>query len=179
MNLPQFKYHPDPIATGSIKPSEERCECCGQCRGYNYVPAIYGINDLEHVCPWCIADGTAHEQYDAEFNDAAAIGGYAKPKALPRAVVEEVAYRTPGFCSWQQEQWLTCCGDAAAFVGCAGRKELERDWSDAIDSIRENSGIPAADWDDYYEALDKDGGPTAYVFRCLHCGRHLGYSDCH
>ncbi|MFZ2642415.1 MAG: CbrC family protein [Verrucomicrobiia bacterium] len=26
--------------------------------------------------------------------------------------------------------------------------------------------------------MNKDGSPTAYVFQCLHCGRHHGYSDC-
>ena len=26
-------------------------------------------------------------------------------------------------------------------------------------------------------ALDAEGSPTAYLFRCLHCGRHLAYSD--
>ena len=132
MNLPQFKYHPDPIATGSVKPSEARCECCGKYRGYIYTPAIYGINDLEHVCPWCIADDTAHANYGAEFSDAAGVGGYVSQTELPKAVVEEIAYRTPGFIGWQQEEWLTCCGHAAAFVGHAGTEELERDWPDAM-----------------------------------------------
>ncbi len=26
-------------------------------------------------------------------------------------------------------------------------------------------------------ALDKDDSPTAYLFRCRHCGQHLAYSD--
>jgi hypothetical protein len=30
---------------------------------------------------------------------------------------------------------------------------------------------------DYLAALDKDGQPTAYLFRCRHCGQHLAYSD--
>jgi uncharacterized protein CbrC (UPF0167 family) len=25
--------------------------------------------------------------------------------------------------------------------------------------------------------LDKEGQPTAYLFRCRHCGTHLAYSD--
>jgi len=35
------------------------------------------------------------------------------------------------------------------------------------------------DWQYYFGMLDRDGSPTAYVFQCLHCGRYLGYSDCH
>jgi len=29
----------------------------------------------------------------------------------------------------------------------------------------------------YFEALDKESEPTAYIFRCLHCGVYLGFSD--
>ena len=29
----------------------------------------------------------------------------------------------------------------------------------------------------FFDALDPSGSPTAYLFRCLHCGTHLGYSD--
>jgi uncharacterized protein CbrC (UPF0167 family) len=39
--------------------------------------------------------------------------------------------------------------------------------------------VDGVDWQGYLRALEKDGSPTAYIFRCLHCGRHLGYSDCH
>ena len=30
MDLPQFKYHPDPIGTGAIQKTEAECECCGK-----------------------------------------------------------------------------------------------------------------------------------------------------
>jgi uncharacterized protein CbrC (UPF0167 family) len=37
----------------------------------------YAIEELEDAfCPWCIADGSAAEQFDAEFVDPEAIGGY-------------------------------------------------------------------------------------------------------
>ena len=34
------------------------------------------------------------------------------------------------------------------------------------------------DWEDYFESLDAKSSPTAYVFRCLHCGALGGYCDC-
>jgi uncharacterized protein len=181
MSLPSFKYHPDPITTGSIKRSDTECECCGQQRGYIYVGPVFSAEELsECICPWCIADASAHEKFDAEFTDAAGVGGYSRAPTVPESVIEEVAFRTPGFSGWQQEHWVTCCGDAAAFVGRAGRGELERQWPDAISSIQQECGIVnGADRQSYFRALDKDGSPTAYVFRCLHCGKHLGYSDCH
>jgi uncharacterized protein CbrC (UPF0167 family) len=180
MDLPRFKYHPDPMATGSIGPSDAACICCGQSRGFIYFGPAYAIEELEEcLCPWCIADGSAHDKFNAEFTDAAGVGGYVDPSPVSPAAVEEVAFRTPGFTGWQQEHWLVCCGDAAAFVGRAGREEIERQWPDAIPSIQEESGIEGEDWPEYFRALDKDGSPCAYVFQCLHCGRHLGYSDCH
>jgi uncharacterized protein CbrC (UPF0167 family) len=179
MSLPKFKYHPDPIATGSIKPSDTECECCAKQRGYIYVGPVFSVEELsECICPWCIADGSAHDKFDAEFTDAAGVGGDSEPP-VPDSVVEEVAFRTPGFSGWQQEHWLACCGDAAAFVGRAGRAELERQWPEAIPSIQREAGmVDGPDWRAYLRTLDKEGSPTAYVFRCLHCGKHLGYSDC-
>lgn len=181
MSLPTFKYHPDPIATGSIKPSDTRCRCCGQQRGYIYDGPVYSELELsECICPWCIADGSAYTKFDAEFTDARGVGGYSRPPVVPEAVIQEVVFRTPGFSGWQQEHWLACCGDAAAFVGIAGRAELEGQWADAVLSIQQECGmVDGPDWQDYFAALDKDGGPTAYVFRCLHCDRFIGYSDCH
>jgi len=181
MSLPTFKYHPDPIATGSIRRSDTGCACCGQQRGYIYVGPVFAVEELSQcICPWCIADGSAHTRFNAEFTDAAGMGGYSRPPVVPKSVIEEVAFRTPGFSGWQQEHWLACCGDAAAFVGRAGHTELERHWPDAIPSIQKACGmVDGVDWQGYLRALDKDGSPTAYIFRCLHCGRHLGYSDCH
>jgi uncharacterized protein CbrC (UPF0167 family) len=42
---------------------------------------------------------------------------------VPDSVVREVVERTPGFFGWPQERWFTCCGDAAAFIGPAGKSE--------------------------------------------------------
>jgi uncharacterized protein CbrC (UPF0167 family) len=94
-------------------------------------------------------------------------------------VVDEVVHRTPGFAGWQQERWWTHCGDAAAFLGRAGRRELEKRWAGALPEIRADAGLSSddADWVRYLAALDADGAPTAYVFRCLHCGQLGGYTD--
>ncbi|HEX3799649.1 MAG TPA: CbrC family protein [Verrucomicrobiae bacterium] len=180
MILPSFKYHPDPIATGSIRHSEAECKCCHQQRGYIYVGPIFSIEELdERICPWCIADGSAHVKFDVEFTDANGVGGNSK-LPVPESVIEEVAFRTPGFSGWQQEHWLACCGDAAAFVGRAGWAEIESWWRDAVASIQKDGGMTdGMEWQIYLSALNKEGSPTAYIFKCLHCGGHLGYSDCH
>lgn len=177
MSLPTFKYHPDPIATGSIQVSDGGCVCCGQRRGYIYVGPVYSVQELSDcLCPWCIADGSAHGKFDAEFTDSAGVGSHYLNQRVPAAVVEEVAYRTPGFSGWQQERWLACCRDAAAFVGRAGHAQLQALFPDAIESIRVESEM-GENWPKFFEALSGEDSPTAYIFRCLHCGKHLGYAD--
>src|SRR5918992_4376302 len=102
VGLPAFRYHPDPLETGSIKVSEDMCVCCERARGFLYTGPVYAEDELDDaLCPWCIADGSAHDRFDAEFTDAAGVGlGW---ELVPDEVVEEVAHRTPGFTGWQQE----------------------------------------------------------------------------
>lgn len=177
--LPTFVYHPDPLATGSIKPSGDTCECCGQARGYEYTGPAYGKHDLEVICPWCIADGSAHAKFSAEFTDRDGVGEYGSQGTVPDEVADTIAYRTPGFSGWQQERWWVCCNDAAAFLGPAGKKELQSYGEDAMAAIRADCQLEGDSWDDYFNALDREHGPTAYVFRCRHCHKLGGYSDCH
>ncbi|MBZ5524481.1 MAG: CbrC family protein [Acidobacteriia bacterium] len=179
MNLPSFKYHPDPLSTGSVMASDKRCQVCRQPRGFVYTGTIHSISDLETVCPWCIHDGAAHILFHAEFTALNAVGGYGEWEPVPQPVSEEVAFRTPGFSGWQQERWFTHCGDAAAFLGPMGRAELEELGQDAASVICRESGFRGDDWGSYFKSMDRHGGPTAYLFRCLHCGCLGGYSDSH
>jgi uncharacterized protein len=172
--LPHFPYHPDPLASGSVEVSAELCACCGQRRGYLYCASVYTAQQPHgKVCPWCIADGSAAQRFEAEFVDASELD------ELDSATVEEVSRRTPGFVSWQQEQWLQHCGDAAAFLGHAGAAELSAH-PEVIDQLRQEKRTWR--WNDelidsYLTALDKDGMPVAYLFRCRSCGTHLAYTD--
>ncbi|HEV8367546.1 MAG TPA: CbrC family protein [Pyrinomonadaceae bacterium] len=178
MDLPTFKYHPDPLATGSIEPSSQECLACGQARGFIYKGLPYAEQELiDAFCPWCIADGKAHEQFGAEFVDAAGVGGYGLWQPVSDEIVGEVAYRTPGFIGWQQEKWFTHCRDAGEFLGRAGKGELLAFGSEAIRAIKEEIGFEDKEWEEYFASLDKEGEPTAYIFRCRHCGALGGYSD--
>ena len=179
MNLPNFKYHPDPLGTGSVKPSDVRCVCCNQRRGFIYTGPVYSLKELgNQLCPWCIADGSAHEKYDAEFTEHGGVGSYGFWDEVPAEVIQEVAWRTPGFSGWQQERWWTHCSDAAEYLGVAGEAQLEGAGPDLIASLQEDSGQEGESWEEYLEALKSGQGPTAYLFRCRHCGRLGGYSDC-
>jgi uncharacterized protein CbrC (UPF0167 family) len=176
--LPEFRYHPDPIATGSIVESDATCRCCVEARGYIYTGPTYGEDDLtDEVCPWCIASGEAHEEYEVEFVDSASIGGEDDWPEVSDEVIEEVAFRTPGFSAWQQERWFTHCDDAGAFLGPMGKAELQALGPKAVSAIQKSTELEGQDWQRMLNSLKRDKGPTAYVFRCLHCGQFGGYTD--
>ncbi len=168
------------MATESVIESDTDCACCGQSRGYVYAGPVYAKDDFENcICPWCIADGSAHEQLGATFTDEDGIGGYGEWDRVSPEVVEEVAHRTPGFSGWQQENCWTHCDDAAQFLGRAGKAELLKLGPDAINAIQDSTGLDdGPEWEGFFNALDKDGSPTAYIFRCRKCGALGGYQDC-
>jgi uncharacterized protein CbrC (UPF0167 family) len=174
--LPTFRYHPDPIAAGSVNESMTTCRACGLARGAIYTGPVFSTAEIgDEICPWCVADGTAAARFEAEFTDTS----WGVPNDVPDEVRVEIATRTPGFVGWQQSRWLYHCADGAAFLGPAGFDEL-RSHSDAIDMLlHENDefGWTAEQSRAHVEALHRDGEATGYLFKCLRCGRHLAYSD--
>ena len=165
-DLPTFRYHPDPLATGSIVVSDVQCEACGKRRGYVYDGPVFAADEIDSLCPWCIADGTANSEFDAEFTDVEPL-----PDGIPSAVVEEICCRTPGFSGWQQERWLFHCQDGAEYLGRVGWEQIEGH-DEAVALLLED-GWPA----DVLPAITKDGDLTGYLFRCRHCGVLLAYAD--
>lgn len=178
MDLPKFVYHPDPLASGSIGASEAACRCCRRKRGYIYLGPVYSERDDldDALCPWCIADGKAHEKFEASFADEASF-----PEEIPPEVVEVVAYRTPGFNSWQQEQWLACCGDAAAFLEPIGHAEITARYprleGALVTYIVQELNISGSAAIRFLQSLRRDASPTAYVFQCRHCDAQPVYVD--
>jgi uncharacterized protein CbrC (UPF0167 family) len=177
MELPEFRYHPDPIRSGSIVASDTQCVCCGARRGFIYAGPVYSEHELEDaLCPWCIANGSAHQTFDASFADPARF-----PDDIPQEIVEEITWRTPGFSSWQEPEWLTCCGDAAAFLEPAGYPEIRAHYPQLEGTLMtyivhelEISGGAATR---LLHGLNRDQGPTAYVFVCRHCDAQPAYID--
>jgi uncharacterized protein CbrC (UPF0167 family) len=151
--------------------SSATCRCCSQSRGYVYCAAIYAEEELDNaICPWCIADGSAHKRFDATFVDTEAF-----PEGTPLAVITEISERTPGYNAWQQEHWPVCCNDGTAFIAPVGIKELRANHRDQETSLLSHiiyemkiSGGAATR---LLATLQRDTGPTAYLFRCLHCER--------
>jgi uncharacterized protein CbrC (UPF0167 family) len=133
-----------------------------------YDGPVYAAEEVESVCPWCIADGSAAREHDAVFTD---VDG--APPDVPAAVVDELARRTPGFAGWQQERWLFHCSDGAEYRGKVG-------WSDvADDAVVLRSLVVDDGWpEEHLRQMRTDGELTGYLFRCRHCGVRLAYADC-
>ena len=175
--LPEFRYHPDPLATGSVIASPDPCLACGQSRGYLYDGPIYTEDGVDGaLCPWCIADGSAADKFAATFVDSEAF-----PEGVPESAIDEITTRTPGYSAWQSERWPACCGDATVFHGPTGIQELrQRDRAlegPLMSHIVYNMAISGAAANRLIESLDRDKGPTAYVFHCPACLMHHFHVD--
>jgi len=178
MDMPHFRYHPQPLQTGSVVRSSEKCVHCNQKRGLIYVGPVYGERDLKgQICPWCIYDGSAHVDLGITYTDEAAVGGYGKWDTVPEEVLQEITCRTPGFTGWQQEEWWTHCSSAGMFLGRMGWEELQAFGEDAIEGIRLSVDMAPEQWSRVCQQLHKDEPPSAYLFRCSVCGRFGGYWD--
>ncbi len=166
MTLPDFPYHPDPVGTGAISQSDGECECCGQRRGWIYSGPVFAADEVDALCPWCIADGTAAEAFDAIFTDESGA-----PEAISPQVVSVVTTRTPGFRGWQQEHWLYHCSDGAEFLRRVG-------YDDIAPLPGVIASIVAAGWaDEAVRHMAANGELAGYLFRCRHCRTYLAYAD--
>jgi len=166
MSLPTFTYHPDPIATGSIAISDAECVFCEQKRGYIYTSHTYCEEDIEDaLCPWCIADGSAARRFDATFSDPEPL----LQAEVPEEVVEEVTRRTPGFTSWQQEEWLCCCDDACEFHGDPTRAHLATISGAPLEDLLERMDWSPEEWAEFLGVYEPGGSPAIYHFVCRHC----------
>lgn len=175
MKLPEFKYHPDPLKSKSVKKRAKVCICCNKEVDYIYMGSTYGPEILcEELCPWCIADGSAHKKFDATFSDDHPL----VRDGIKQEIIEEVTQRTPGYLSWQQDEWVTHCNDACAFIGDADIEILKTLTPEERGEIFRTNEIDDAGWKDLLSYYEPRGDPAIYHFKCLHCGKNVFNYDC-
>ena len=172
LGIPTFKYHPNPLNTGAFEISEEGvvCDCCGKVTHIYYEAPFYAVDDIDYLCPACIASGKAAEKFDGSFQD-----DYSVDDGVEDAEkLDELIQRTPGYCGWQQEYWRAHCGDFCAYLGRVGAMELQ-----ALDVMDQVLDDPM--WDDEQKEMIENsvngGHLQCYLFQCLHCGKHLVWMD--
>lgn len=168
-----FKYHPEPLETEAFKTDRSVvCACCGKETAVYYDGPFYATEDVEFLCPECIASGKAAEKFDGEFIDPGCL-----PEVDDEEKIDELTRRTPCYSGWQEEQWVDCCGDFCAFVGYTNWPEIEEAGIEAEieEDIRRDGTYEV---DEVKEGLAEDGAMQGYLFRCLHCGKHRLLVDC-
>ncbi|WP_286884515.1 CbrC family protein [Aneurinibacillus sp. UBA3580] len=171
--LPYFKYHPHPIKTGAIKQEKTTCPVCEKERDYTYSGPFYSVEEVEGICPWCIHDGSAARKFDGEFQDLENC-----EEVADLSFKNELIYRTPGYCGWQQERWLSHCGDFCAFIDYVGWKEIES----IASQLEEDIESICTDWgltrEEFQKRLINGGSFQGYLFQCVHCGAYRLTTDC-
>jgi uncharacterized protein CbrC (UPF0167 family) len=180
--LPAFRYHPDPVGTGSVVARVIVCGVCGEPREYAYT-GPYASPDAHYenedpLCPWCIADGSAALAWKASFVAPAYLSEGARA-AMPAERQAELEQRTPSFACLQQEYWLDHHDEACAYLGEIGAAEYERLPAPAQAAVREAAGDgpsrPLAPGDQVLLLRADGDGPAVYLFRCLHCDHHTAF----
>lgn len=175
MELPKFKYNPDPLKLKVIEQRKTNCPVCSQEKDYVYDGPFYSIANVEGICPWCIADGRAAKKYNGEFQDSASCEKVDNPEFL-----DELVHRTPGFCGWQQERWLSCCGDLCAITDYLSWKQIQQ----LVQQYPQQTRSDLEQLQREYRMTEEEFKTASYnyiqgyLFECLHCNSPRFYTDC-
>ena len=172
LGLPFFKYHPNPLETHSFESSDTgvECACCGKTTKIYYEGPFYSIDDIDYLCPECIATGAAAKKFNGSFQDDCSI----EEGVNESEKIDELIHRTPGYSGWQQEFWRSHCGDFCAYLGRVGAQELKA--LGVLDEVLDDPLLQFVKNEDI-KTMVNGGCMQGYLFRCLHCGKHLLWVD--
>jgi len=188
--LPVFKYHPDPLGTGAFSTDKAvKCDCCQQSTDIYYESPFYSVADIDALCPWCIADGSASLKFEGEFQDSASVEGMDCEydddgefshtiNPYPDEMLDELVKRTPGYRGWQQEVWLAHCNEPCEFIGYVCWDDI-KDRLDEFVSLEDDIQEYGFSVEELSGLLYKDSDAQGYLFRCLHCKKlrlHFDFS---
>lgn len=178
--LPYFRFHPNAYDLGAFTRADGRCDACGMDRAVRYTGSFYAVDEVDYICAWCVADGTAAARFEGEFSDYACIEGIPHEPGLPATVdvdeAMEVSTRTPSYPSWQQEEWRSHCGRPCAFLGDIGASGLH-DFLDEPDFAADVDGGLGWEPSLLRTQLSAGGALAGYLFQCLSCGAHRLHVD--
>ena len=171
VKMPIFKYCSKPLEAGLFKRTDmpERCDCCGKGTNLIYSGPFYGEEDVDVLCPQCIASGKAAKKFSGEFVDYAILS----PTILEE-YKKELCYRTPSYNGFQQEHWPDHCGDFCEFIAYVGWKEIiEMGLENSVEFATEAEG-----YSEHKECIVNGSSCQGYLFRCLNCKKYILYVDC-
>ncbi len=162
-----FKYHPNLYNLDILEEGDGICQCCSK-EVDLYYPTMYAVEDIDCLCLECIASGEAAKKFDGMFiSDGDVVDDEAKK--------DELYKRTPGYVSWQGENWRACCDDFCAYLGNTNSVELQKFGvlESVLDEYNEYSNMELT-----AEDIEEDSYLDTYLFQCLHCKGYKINTDC-
>ena len=170
LELPKFRFHPDPIGNRVIKESDAVCSVCEKKTGYIYTGPFFA-REYNLFCPWCLANGDAAKKFDGFFQYAGDVPD------VPEEERQELICRTPTYVAWQNPLWLYHCNSPCAFIGYVLWNDIKDKLDRFIDLERDSQ--QSVGWNRdllsrrFHEAFSVQG----YLFECLHCHGYLLHMD--
>lgn len=170
--LPAFSLHPNAALYGVIQQTTIVCDVCGIDREWAYTGPFYSASKPKELslCPWCIADGRAAQQYhgtfhDTSFDDSASTNS-----------ITAVLTRTPGFPTMNPIFWPDHHGQCCVFLGDFIPEEQPKLLE--LESIREELRRIARELGLAEESLLQSSG-SLYIllFQCSVCNTYRLSTD--
>lgn len=160
--LPAFEYFFDPYGHHAFIQEDMLCDCCSAVSSYHHV-ALSNLDDGDevHICPACVADGSAAKKFDLVFNEI--------DEDVSPAVRDIIEHKTPGISSWQQQSWEVHCKDACIYLGQADAQDLANASNSNKASWMDDFGRSVDDWEQFIEGRPNEDF-VVDKYQCRHCG---------
>lgn len=97
-----FKYFPNAIKEVFITGDTQVCDCFQEETDVYYEGPFYSEEEIEVLCPKCIASGMAAKKFEGQFIDEACVEEIDDEEKLG-----DLIYKTPSYTSEQEAYWLT------------------------------------------------------------------------
>ena len=156
----------------SLDASEDTVEPCHSCGAP--VQFLLDRHEASAVCYQCLRAGKAAFVKDTTSGmvdwDEANEGTTVSKELLSELI------RTPGYTTWQGEQWQFCCSRPMIYIGTWGQEEFEEHAPGGdgraffLDIVGEADG-------ELWEDGQMDVAITVYAFRCPNCGSYKAHWD--
>ncbi|GAB3931300.1 CbrC family protein [Larkinella terrae] len=189
-----FKYVDKPEVFMGLRDKETRCEFCNQQKLCFNADAFYGEDEIESICPDCLATGRLYERdsYTCQ-GDLAELKRQLQDRNpdLSKAEVDDLADQktlelektTPPLITWQDWDWPCIDGDYGRFIGYGSKpfytqlstetdaqtlfeKSIYYALADDSDADELWKDVPQKTVNDY--KTSSDYSTLFYVFKSLH-----------
>jgi len=164
LQLPKFKYNPNPIETECLEKSDKTCEICNKKRGYIATSIMRCVDTIYDICPWCIADGSASKKHNGEF-----VVNIENANSLSSEILQEISYRTVSYPAYQELVWLTHCNDGCEFLGHACEQDFKFISEEETQRLIDEKTFTKEHIENLKISNDTSELPYLLKFRCVHC----------